>query len=38
MNETQRSAVDAYVMDKLIPPDAALRAALAENARADLPI
>jgi predicted O-methyltransferase YrrM len=37
MNEAQWSAVDAYVVDKLIPPDATLQAALTENARAGLP-
>jgi predicted O-methyltransferase YrrM len=37
MDEALWSAVDAYVVDKLVPPDPALEAALAENTRAGLP-
>ena len=37
MDEALWSAVDAYVVDKLAPPDPALEAALAENTRAGLP-
>jgi predicted O-methyltransferase YrrM len=35
--ETQWSAVDAYIIDHLIPPDPALEAALAANQEAALP-
>ena len=37
MDQARWSAVDAYVTDRLVPPDPDLEAALAENAAAGLP-